>query len=147
MARQAPEPGLDFGALRRCIERCDPDAMLGFYAENARITIFDVRAPRSSRPFELRGKAEIARHLRAVYGQKATHRVGRQGVVGEGRLAFREACRYPDGGRVVVETTLDVRDGKIVRQTDSVAEDAGTAAVQPAWRPSLEHAPEKEDLT
>jgi hypothetical protein len=36
---------------------------------------------------------------------------------------FREACEYPDGSRVVVETALEVREGKIVRQVDVVARD------------------------
>ena len=36
-------------------------------------------------------------------------------------MTYREVCRYPDGGRVWVETTLEVRDGKIVRQVDVVA--------------------------
>ncbi len=39
-------------------------------------------------------------------------------------MAFREACEYPDGSRVVVETTLEVRGGKIFRQADVVARDA-----------------------
>ena len=36
------------------------------------------------------------------------------------RITFREACEYPDGDRVLVETTLEVRDGKIIRQEDVV---------------------------
>lgn len=121
--RRRADDGLDFEVLRRGIERGDPDLVLGFYAEDARISIVDARAPRSSHPFELRGKAEIAKHLRAVYGQKATHRVGRE-VVGEDRVTFWETCRYSDGSRVVVETTLDLRDGRIFRQVDVVAKDA-----------------------
>jgi hypothetical protein len=39
-------------------------------------------------------------------------------------VTFREACEYPDGGRVLVETTLEVRDGKIVRQLEVVAWEA-----------------------
>ena len=39
-------------------------------------------------------------------------------------MTFREACEYPDGGRVEVGTTLEVRDGKIFRQVDLVARDA-----------------------
>jgi len=39
-------------------------------------------------------------------------------------VTFREACEYPDGSRVRVETTLEVPDGKIVRQVDVVAKDA-----------------------
>ena len=39
-------------------------------------------------------------------------------------MTFREACEYPDGSQIVVETTLEVRGGKIVRQVDVVAMDA-----------------------
>ena len=39
-------------------------------------------------------------------------------------MTFRETCEYPDGSRIVVETTLEVRGGKIVRQVDVVARDA-----------------------
>jgi hypothetical protein len=45
-------------------------------------------------------------------------------VIGKFRVTFREACEYPDGGRLMVETTLEVRDDKIVRQVDVVARDA-----------------------
>lgn len=115
--------GLDFEALRRAIERCDPDLMLGFYADDARLSIANAAAPQAS-PFELRGKAEIAKHLRAAFGQGTAHRVGREEVVGEeDGVRFREECEYPDGSRVVVETTLEVRGGEIVRQVDVVARD------------------------
>ena len=123
MTQGKPGNGLNFEALRHAIEHCDPDAMLGFYAEEARLSIINADAPRSS-PFELRGKGEIAKHLRATFGQEASHRVERDADVGEDRVTFREACEYSDGGRVVVETTLEVRDGKIVRQVDVVASDA-----------------------
>jgi hypothetical protein len=109
--------GLDFEALRCAIECCDPDLLLGFYAEGAELSIANADAP----PFELRGRAEIAKHLRAVFGQEASHRVEREAAVGEDRVTFQEACEYPDGGPVWVETTLEVRDGKIVRQVDVVA--------------------------
>jgi hypothetical protein len=39
-------------------------------------------------------------------------------------VTFREACEYPDGSRVRVETTLEVRNGKIIGQVDGVAKDA-----------------------
>jgi hypothetical protein len=116
--------GLDFEALRRGIERCDPDLLLGFYAEDARLSISNAGDPQAS-TFELRGKAEIAKHLRAAFGQEATHRVEREEVVGEeDGVRFREVCEYPDGSRIVVETTLEVCNGKIVRQVDVVARDA-----------------------
>jgi hypothetical protein len=122
MAERKAASGLDFEALRHAIERCDLDLMLGFYAEDARLSIVNAGALRAL-PFELRGKAEIAKYLRAVFGQGASHRVERE-VVGKSRVTFREACVYPDGSRVRVETTLEVPDGKIVRQVDVVAQDA-----------------------
>ena len=123
MTQRKADTGLDFEVLRRGIERCDPDLILGFYAEDARLSIVNAEAPHTS-PFELRGKAEIAKHLRVTFGQEASHRVERDAAVGEDLVTFREACEYSDGGRVVVETTLEVRDAKIVRQVDLVANDA-----------------------
>jgi hypothetical protein len=114
-----PDRGLDFEALRLAIEGCDPDLVLGFYADNAQLSIVNIVTPLVS-PFELRGKAEIAKHLRATFGQEASHLIERE-VIGEDRVTYWEACEYPDGGRVLVETTLDVHDGKIVRQVDVVA--------------------------
>ena len=95
-----------------------PHLILGFYAEEANLSIVNANAQRKF-PFELCGKAEIAKHLRTAFGQQASHRVEVE-VVGEDRVTFREACEYPDGGRVLIETTLEVRDGKIVRQEDVV---------------------------
>ena len=122
MTQGKPGNGLNFEALRLGIERCDPEFVLGFYAEEARLIIVNAVIPRAA-PFELHGKAEIAKHLRAVYGQGASHRVEQEGL-GEDRVTFREACEYPDGDHIVVETTLEVRDGKIVRQVDVVTKGA-----------------------
>jgi ketosteroid isomerase-like protein len=122
MKQREAADGLDFEALRHAIERCDLDLMLGFYAEDAELSIVNADAPQGV-PFELRGKAEIAKYLRAVFGPETSHRVERE-VVGKDRVTFREACEYPDGSRVLVATTLEVPDGKIVRQVDVVAMDA-----------------------
>ena len=135
--------GLDFEALRLCIERCDPVPMLAFYAEDVELSIVGAGSPQTP-PFVLRGRSEVAKHLRAVYGQRASHRV--EGViVDEGWVTFREACKYPDGGRVLVETTLEVRDGKIVRQVDAVARVALADAATPDRLPGSEQANEKEE--
>jgi hypothetical protein len=123
MTQQHPDRRLNLETLYLGIEACDPDLLLGFYAEEARLSIVNADAPHAS-PFELRGKAEIIKHLRATFGQEASHRVERDADVGEDRVTFREACEYPDGGRVVVETTFEVRNGMIVRQVDVVASDA-----------------------
>ena len=133
MKRPEDAEGLDFEALRLCIERCDPDQMLAFYADDVELSIGVDDAPQAP-PFELHGKSEVAKHLRAVYGQKASHRVERV-IVDEGRVTFREACEYPDGGRVLVETTLEVRDGKIFRQVDAVVSVARADAAGPESLP------------
>jgi hypothetical protein len=117
--------GLDFEALRRGIEGCDPDLVLDFYAEDAKLSIVNPGVPQAS-PFELRGKAEIAKHLRAVFGQGVSHRVERE----EDGVRFREVCEYPDGSRIVVETTLEMRGSKIFRQVDVVARDAPADRVE-----------------
>ena len=132
MTQRKADRGLDFGALRHAIEGCDPDLVLGFYAEEANLSIVNAQAQRSS-SFELCGKAEIAKHLRAAFGQETSHRVERE-IVGEERVTFWEACEYPDGRRLVVETTLEVRDGKIVRQADVVARDARADSLQDSGR-------------
>ena len=119
MTQGKADTGLDFETLRWGMERRDPDLVLGFYAEDARLSIANAAAPQAS-PFELRGKAEIAKHLRAAFGQETSHRVEGE-VAGGDRVTFRETCEYPDGGRVVVETTLEIEGGKIVRQVDMVA--------------------------
>ena len=65
--KQSKGVGLDFEALRLCLERCDPDPMLGFYADDVPQTSF----------FDFGGESEVAKHLRAVYGQRASRRVER----------------------------------------------------------------------
>jgi hypothetical protein len=133
MRRRKADEVLDFEALRHAIEHCDLDVMLGFYAEDAQLSIVNADTPHTS-PFELRGKAEIAKHLRVTYGQEASHRVERDAAVGEDRVTFREACEYSDGGRVWVETTLEVRDSKIVRQVEVVASAARASSQEGSGR-------------
>jgi len=133
MTRGKHSNGLNFEALRLGIERCDPEFVLGFYAEDARLSIVNAVTPRAA-PFELHGKADIAKHLRATFGQDASHRVERDAAFGEDRVTFREACEYSDGDRVVVETTLEVEGGKIVRQVDVVAKEARTKSQEGSGR-------------
>jgi hypothetical protein len=133
VTQQNPDRRLDLETLYLGIESCDPDLLLGFYADDARLSIVNTETPHAP-PFELWGRGEIAKHLRATFGQEASHRVERDAAVGEDRVTFREACEYSDGGRVVVETTLEVRDGTIIRQVDVVASDARTNSQEGSGR-------------
>ncbi len=112
---------LDFEALRRAIEGRDGDTLLGFYAEDAEVITVNRNSTPSS-PNVLRGKEAITEYLRDVCAREMTHRVENE-VVGEERVAFQEACEYPDGVRVLGAETLEVRDGKIVRQVNVEAWD------------------------
>ena len=114
-------PGLDFEAMRRAIEESDYDALVALYANDAELRTVNKNSTPSS-PQVLRGKEEISELLRDVCGRAMTHHVEDE-VVGENRVAFNEACEYPDGLRVLGSTTMDVRDGMIVRQTNVEAWD------------------------
>jgi hypothetical protein len=77
MTRRKAAKGLDFETLRLGIEGNDPELVLGFYADDAELSIVNATVPQAS-PFELRGKAEIAKHLRATFGPETSHRVERR---------------------------------------------------------------------
>jgi hypothetical protein len=95
--------------------------MLDLYADDAEIVIVNHNTPPSS-PFELHGTEALAEYLKDVFSREMTHSIENE-VVGENRIAFNVACEYPDGTRVLAAETLDVKDGKIVRQVEVVAWD------------------------
>lgn len=111
----ATTTAFDLDTLRRGIEQRDADALASLYAEDAEITEVDQDNPPSS-PRRFRGRREIVEHLRDVSARDMTHRL-EQPVLGDGRLAFTEACRYDDGTRVLCMATAELdEDGKIARQ-------------------------------
>ncbi len=121
MSEQKTTGGLDFEALRRAIEESDFDSLMRFYADDAEMYTVNRNTPPSS-PNVIRGKEAIAEYMRDVCGRDMTHRVERE-VIGEDRIALNEACEYSDGTRVLAAITLDLRDGKIVRQVNVEAWD------------------------
>jgi hypothetical protein len=121
MTEQQTAGGLDFEALRLAIEQSDADSLTSFYAEEAEMLTVNRNSTPSS-PEVLRGKEAIAEYLADVCGRDMTHRIENE-VVGQDRIAFNEACEYPDGLRVLAAATLDVRDGQIVRQVNVEAWD------------------------
>jgi SnoaL-like domain len=114
-------PSLDFEAMRRAIEGSDYEALVSFYADDAELRLVNKNSTPSS-PMVLRGKGEISEMLRDVCGRAMTHHVEDE-ILGENRVAFNEACEYPDGLKVLTATTLDLRDGMIVSQTNIEAWD------------------------
>ena len=112
MTAQQSAGGLDFEALRRAVEQSDAESLTSFYAEDAELLTVNRNATPSS-PEVLRGREAIAQHLADICGRDMSHRVENE-VVSQDRIAFNEACEYPDGIRVLTAATLDVQDGQIV---------------------------------
>ncbi|MEZ7002587.1 nuclear transport factor 2 family protein [Streptomyces sp. AD55] len=111
----ATTPGFDTEALRRGIEEGDPQTLVSLYTDDARIRVVD-RHTQPSHPKVVYGRDEIAAMLEDVYSRDMTHTVEECVVQGD-RVAFCEACAYPDGVRVLAESMLSLRDGKIAEQT------------------------------
>ena len=100
--------------LRRAIETRDGATLAGFYADDAVLRIVDSVHP-PSRPQEIKGRAAISAYYDDVCGRTMTHSVD-FGIAEGDRLAFLQNCKYPDGKRVCCSATLELRNGKIVRQ-------------------------------
>jgi hypothetical protein len=101
--------------LKRAIEGRDAKTLIGFYEENATLRIID-RENAPSKPRELKGKAAIAAYYEDVCGRAMTHRI-ESGVSDGKQLAYTQVCTYPEGGKVFCVAMLELKDGKIVRQT------------------------------
>ena len=84
--------------MHRAIEGSDYDALMDLYADYAEMRMVYKNSTPSS-PLVLRGKEEISELMRDVCGRAMTHR-------GEKRVAFNEACEYPDGLKVLTATAL-----------------------------------------
>jgi hypothetical protein len=115
--------GFDLDRLRRGIEDRDAEALASLYAEDAELVEVDQRDGPSS-PRVLRGRRDIAAHLREVCAREMEHRLERP-VLGDGRIAFTESCRYPDGVAVLCMASADLdQRGHITQQVAVTAWDA-----------------------
>ncbi len=114
--------GITVAGFKQAIESSDARTLAGFYADDATMRIIDRDNP-PSRPRELKGKSAIAAFYDDVCSRAMTHKV-ESGVLDGDRLAFMQACAYPDGTRVFCSAMLDLKGGKIARQTVVQAWDA-----------------------
>ncbi len=102
-------------ALADAIETRNSTAMRGFYAENALMRIIDSNHP-PSRPLEIVGRGAIAAYFDDVCGRTMTHKVESR-CLDSDRVAFTQACSYPDGTRVFCSAMAELKAGKIATQT------------------------------
>ncbi|MEU3982078.1 nuclear transport factor 2 family protein [Streptomyces sp. NPDC026672] len=100
--------------LRRGIEGNTGNTLLSLYADDAEIRIVD-RNTQPSHPKVLHGRPEIAAMLDDVYSRDMTHKLERCVVQGD-RAAYSESCEYADGVRVLAESMITLRDGRIAEQ-------------------------------
>ncbi|QKT03844.1 nuclear transport factor 2 family protein [Ectothiorhodospiraceae bacterium 2226] len=113
-------------SLHTALESRDIEQMLSLYADDAELKVVDRDHP-PSRPMELHGKRAIETYLRDVMGRDMQHRVLDE-IVSDKGFALTEECRYPDGARVFMNSTIHLRGGKISREVDVQAWDEGPTA-------------------
>jgi ketosteroid isomerase-like protein len=110
-----PSHSVSVAELKRAIEERDAKALAALYADDALLRIIDHDNP-PSKPREFKGRQAIASYYDDVCGRAMSHHV-EAGLANGQALAFTQACTYPDGTKVFCAAMLDIKDGKIVRQT------------------------------
>jgi ketosteroid isomerase-like protein len=102
-------------AIREAIEGRNGRMLASFYADDAVLRVIDRNNP-PSKPREIKGRAAIDRFWDDICSRAMTHKV--ELTIAEGdRLAFSQACSYPDGAKVLCLALLELKDGLIFRQT------------------------------
>jgi ketosteroid isomerase-like protein len=111
----------DLEAFRHGYEEWDLDALLALYADEVELIQIDRDNPPSF-PRVRHGRAVLKGMFEhcAAAGVKATVE---NAVAGEGRAAATVTCEFPGGRKVVANTILELRDGRIVREREVVAGD------------------------
>ncbi len=102
-------------ALRQGIEGTNAAALLSLYRDDAEIRIVD-RNTQPSHPKIVHGRDQISEMLNDVYSRDMTHHLDQCVVQGD-HVAFTESCEYRDGVRVLANSMVSLRDGKIAQQT------------------------------
>ena len=111
----------DVGAFKRAYEEWDIAVLLDFYAEDVELVQLDRDNPPSSP--RVRHGRDVFRGMFehcAAAGVKATVD---NTVAGTDRAAATVTCEFPGGRRVLANSILELRDGRIVRERDVVSGD------------------------
>ena len=102
-------------AIKQAIEGRDGKMLASFYTNDAVVRVVDRNNP-PSKPREIRGRAAIDQFWDDICSRAMTHKVETT-VAEANRLAFTQACAYPDGAKVLCMSTVELKDGMIARQT------------------------------
>jgi hypothetical protein len=114
-SKSAKPKGIGIPALKRAIEGRNAKVLAGLYRDDAVLRVIDRDNP-PSRPSTIAGKKAISAFFDDVCGRDMTHKL-ESGIADNNRIAFTQSCAYPDGTRVFCSTMIELRDGKIARQT------------------------------
>ena len=106
---------VDGAAIKKAIESRDGKMLSSFYADDALVRVIDRNNP-PSKPREVRGRAAIATFWDDICSRAMTHKVDTTIADGD-NLAFTQACAYPDGTKVFAAAVLELKNGRIARQT------------------------------
>jgi hypothetical protein len=102
-------------SIKQAIEDRDGRMLASFYADDAVLRVIDRNNP-PSKPREIKGRGAIDRFWDDICSRAMTHKV--ELTIAEGdRLAFSQACSYPDGAKVLCHALLELENGLISRQT------------------------------
>ena len=102
-------------AIKRAIESRDGRMLAGFYADDAQLRVIDRNNP-PSKPRVVKGRAAIDAFWEDICSRAVTHKV--ESAITEGnRLAFTQACSYPDGAQVYCASLIELEGGLIAQQT------------------------------
>jgi ketosteroid isomerase-like protein len=102
-------------AIKRAIEGRDGRMLASFYTDDAVVRVIDRNNP-PSKPREVKGKAAIGTFWDDICSRAMTHQVDTS--IAEGtRIAFTQACTYPDGAKVFCVAMIELAGGKIAHQT------------------------------
>jgi len=101
--------------IKQAIESRDGRMLASFYADDAVVRVID-RNNQPSKPRDVKGRAAIDMFWDDICSRAMTHKV--ETTIADGdRLAFTQACSYPDGAKVFCLSVLELKDGMIFRQT------------------------------
>lgn len=102
-------------SIKQAIEGRDGRMLSSFYADDALVRVIDRNNP-PSKPREVRGRAAITSFWDDICSRAMTHRVD-TGITEGDQLAFTQACAYPDGTKVYCISTVELKEGRIAKQT------------------------------
>jgi ketosteroid isomerase-like protein len=111
----------DLETFRRGYAKWDVEALLALYADEVELIQIDRDNPPSS-PRVRQGK-EVLRGMLEHCAAAGVDATVENAFAAEDRAAVTVTCKFPGGRKVVANAILELRDGRIVRESDILAGD------------------------